>query len=99
LENKAQVIAHALDSSNIVESEKYDELKVRIYGDVIVVTGTRSQTGKGNNVPYSIKERFTDLWVSRGGLWQEVAMHVSPIGATDGAQLSPRTTASVSPTP
>jgi hypothetical protein len=130
LENKVQLIARGLDPSNIVESEKYDELKVRAYGDVIVVTGTRLQTGKGNNVPYSIKQRFTDVWVSRGGLWQQVAMHVSPIGATDGTnlsaaapagqpqstkagaalevaspsgsqapQLSPRRTASASPTP
>ena len=130
LENKVQLIARCLDPGNIVESEKYDELSVRGYGDVIVVTGTRSRTGKGNNVPYSIKERFTNVWVSRGGLWRQVAMHVSPIGATDGAsqsaatpashaqstkagaaselqspaatqapQLSPRTTASASPTP
>lgn len=130
LENKVQLIARCLDPSNIVESEKYDEVSVRAYGDVVVVTGTRSQTRKGNNVPYSIKERFTDVWVSRGGLWRQVAMHVSPIGATDGAsqsatapasqaqstkagaaselqspaatqapQLSPRTTASASPTP
>ena len=90
LENRAQLIARCLDPSNIVESEKYDEFRVRAYGDMIVVTGTRSQTGKGNNVPYSIKERFTDVWVSRGGLWQQVAMHVSPVGATDGlSQVAP----------
>jgi hypothetical protein len=88
LENKVQLIARCLDPSNIVESEKYDELRVRAYGDVIVVTGTRSQTGKGNNVPYSIKERFTDVWVSQGGLWRQIAMHVSPIGATAGAGQS-----------
>jgi hypothetical protein len=130
LENKAQLITRCLDPSNIVESEKYDELSVRAYGDMIVVTGTRSQTGRSNNVPYNIKERFTDVWVSRGGLWRQVAMQVSPIGATDGAsqsptapgsqmestkartasesqspaanrapQLSPHTTASVSPAP
>src|SRR4030095_15951913 len=93
LENKVQLIARCLDPSNIVESEKYDELSVRVYGDVIVVTGTRSQTGKGNNVPYSIKERFTDVWVSQGGLWRQVAMHVSPIGATDGASQSAATPA------
>jgi Domain of unknown function (DUF4440) len=93
LENKVQLIARCLDPSNIVESEKDDELSVRAYGDVIVVTGTRSQTGKGNNVPYSIKERFTDVWVSQGGLWRQVAMHVSPIGATDGASQSAATPA------
>lgn len=94
LENKVQLTARCLDPNNIVESEKYDDLKVRAYGDVMVVTGTRSQTGKGNNVPYSTKERFTDIWVSRGGLWQQVAMHVSSIGATDVASQSPPAPAS-----
>jgi hypothetical protein len=80
LENKAQLIARFLDSTNIVESEKYDELRVRAYGDVIIATGTRSQTGKGNNVPYSVQGRFTDVWVNRAGMWQQVATHVSLIG-------------------
>ena len=88
LENKAQLVGRCLDPTNIVESEKYDELNVRAYGDVIIVTGMLSQTGKGNNVPYSIQRRFTDVWVNRAGMWQQVAMHVSPIGAPAGASQS-----------
>jgi len=88
LENKVQLIARCLDPTNIVESEKYDELNVRAYGDVIIVTGMLSQTGKGNNVPYSIQRRFTDVWVNRTGMWQQVAKHVSPIGAGDVANQS-----------
>jgi hypothetical protein len=89
LENKAQLVARCLDPTNIVESEKYDELNVRAYGDVIIVTGMLSETGKGNNVPHSIQRRFTDVWVNRAGMWQQVAMHVSPIGAGDVASQSP----------
>jgi ketosteroid isomerase-like protein len=88
LENKAQLVGRCLDPTNIVESEKYDELNVRAYGDVIIVTGMLSQTGKGNNVPYSIQRRFTNVWVNRAGMWQQVAMHMSPIGATAGATQS-----------
>jgi ketosteroid isomerase-like protein len=88
LENKAQLAARCLDPTNIVESEKYDELNVRAYGDVIIVTGMLSQTGKGNNVPYSIQRRFTDVWVNRAGMWQQVAMHVTPVGAGDVASQS-----------
>jgi ketosteroid isomerase-like protein len=88
LENKAQLIARRLNPTNIVESEKYDELSVRAYGDVIIATGTLSQTGKDNNVPYNIQGRFTDVWVNRGGMWQQVAMHVSPIGAGNVANQS-----------
>jgi hypothetical protein len=130
LENKAQLIARRLDPTNIVESEKYDELSVRAYGDVIIATGRLSQIGKDNNVPYSTQTRFTDVWANRGGVWKQVAIHVSSIGAGDVAsqsatpaasqpqstkagaaselqspaatqapQLTPRPTASASPTP
>ena len=83
LENKAQLIARRLDPANIVESEKYDELSVRAFGDVIIATGRLSQTGKGNNVPYNTQIRFTEVWANRGGVWKQVAIHVSPIGAND----------------
>ncbi len=78
LENKAQLIARCLDPANSAESERYEELSVRAvrpFGDVIVATGRLSQTGKGNN----IQRRFTDVWVNRGGMWQQVATHVSAI--------------------
>ena len=71
-----------------MESEKYDELSVRAYGDVIIATGRLSQTGKGNNVPYSTQTRFTDVWANRGGVWKQVAIHVSSIGAGDVASQS-----------
>lgn len=87
LENKAQLIARRLDPASIVESEKYDELSVRAYGDVIIATGRLSQTGKGNNVPYSTQTRFTDVWANRGGVWKQVATHVS-IGVGDVASQS-----------
>jgi hypothetical protein len=88
LENKAQLIARRLDPADIVESEKYDELSVRAYGDVIIATGRLSQIGKDNNVPYSTQTRFTDVWANRGGVWKQVAIHVSSIGAGDVASQS-----------
>ena len=93
LENKAQVIARSLDPGNVVESEKYDELSVRAYGDVIVATGKLLQTAKGNNT----QKRFTDVWVNRGGMWQQVASHVSPIEAGGLASQSAAPAASPSP--
>src|SRR5207248_4723843 len=80
LETKAQLIARCLDPANSVESERYEELSVRSvrpFGDVIIATGTLSQTGKGNNT----QRRFTDVWVNRGGMWQQVATHLSAVEA------------------
>ena len=75
LENKAQVIARGIDPATSVESEKYQELSVRPYGDVIVAIGRLSQTANGSTT----QKRFTEVWANRGGMWQQVASHVSAI--------------------
>jgi hypothetical protein len=75
LENKAQVIARCLDPATPVDSEKYEELSVRPYGDVIVAIGRLSQTTNGNTT----QKRFTEVWANRGGMWQQVASHMSAI--------------------
>ena len=84
LENKAQLIAHRLDPANILDSETYDGLAVRAYGDVMIATGKLSQKGKNNGAEYNVQRRFTDVWVNRAGRWQQVATHISPIQAGDG---------------
>ena len=90
LENKAQVIARCLDPAATVESEKYEELSVRPYGDVIIAIGRLSQTAKGNNT----QRRFTDVWVNRGGMWKQVATHISAVAAGNVASQSPAAAAS-----
>ena len=84
LENKAQVIARCLDPATTVESEKYEELSVRAYGDAIIAIGRLSQTAKGNNT----QKRFTDVWVNRGGMWKQVATHISAVEAGNVASQS-----------
>ena len=79
--NKAEVIAdfttHALTYQSIVTSE----VRVRVYGNTAVETGRSTMVGvdKGKAVP--AENRFTRVWVSKGGRWQLVANHYSPMGA------------------
>jgi len=50
---------------------KSDDVKVRMYGNVAVVTGEVTLTGTAKNyVPGP--RRFTEIWVKRGGRWQNV---------------------------
>ncbi len=50
---------------------KSDDLKVRMYGDVAVVTGQLTLTGSAKNyVPGP--RRFTEIWVKRDGHWQNI---------------------------
>ena len=50
---------------------KSDDVKVRTYGNVAVVTGQVTLTGSAKNY-VSGPRRFTEIWVKRGGRWQNV---------------------------
>jgi ketosteroid isomerase-like protein len=50
---------------------KSDDLKVRTYGNVAVVTGQVTLTGSSKNY-HPGPRRFTEIWVKRDGRWQNV---------------------------
>ena len=61
---------------------KYDiftvsDMKVHVYGDAAVVTGTGHTKGKEDGKPIDDTVRFTDTWVKQGGNWVCVATHVT----------------------
>ena len=69
--NKAQDIAENMSAEQGWTSTKSANLKVRIYGDVAVVTGSQTLIGQAKG--YVPGERLvTDLWVKRNGQWVNV---------------------------
>jgi ketosteroid isomerase-like protein len=62
-------------------SAEYSDVKVRVYGDTAIATG--SFRGKGNDAsgkPLDQNERWTDTWVKMpGGKWQCVATQASSV--------------------
>jgi ketosteroid isomerase-like protein len=52
------------------------DIKVRLYGDAAVVTGTGLRSGTYQGKPYAdLRVYWTDTWVRRNGQWQCVASH------------------------
>jgi ketosteroid isomerase-like protein len=60
---------------------KLDDTKVRIVGDVAIVTGRNTITGVFERVSSNVSGsyRFTDVFVKRAGRWQCVASQASRI--------------------
>lgn len=71
---KAQVMAEAFDSgTRNVESGTIDEVEVRLFGNLAVVTGRTHAAGSYQGKHFSVQLRFTDVCEKQAGHWRVVA--------------------------
>ena len=77
--NKKQDIEIDTAGVSRLSTYKLEDLTVRIYGDVAVVTGRNSATGKVLDRAAKAHNRFTDVFVKRDGRWQCVHSQTTPI--------------------
>lgn len=75
--SKSGYITHTADSSVKVDVAEIKDLKVRLHGNVAVVTGAYHERGKSNGKPYEYNDRLTDVWMKVGSQWQVIASHYS----------------------
>ncbi len=61
-----------------IEKLAIDDVRVRPFGDVAVVTG-RTTMVTGGEKPATMVIRFTDVFVRAEGKWLAVASHASPV--------------------
>ena len=59
-------------------SAEYTDLKVTVFGNTAIATGTFTGKGTSAGKPVDARARFTDTWVMANGKWQCVATHDSP---------------------
>ena len=71
IETKAQYLAGITANSDMVKSDEY---KVTIHGNTAIMTHRGTVEGVRN-----MQFRSTHVWMKRGGKWQIVAHHGSPI--------------------
>lgn len=75
IRTKAQSIEEVKSGVVKFEAANVDNLKVRTFGDVAVVTLGQTEQGKNKGKDSSGRFRYTDVWVKRNGRWQAVATH------------------------
>jgi ketosteroid isomerase-like protein len=74
---KLGYISHSADSSVRVEVAQLSDLRVRVHGNVAVVTGAYHESGTSKGKPYEYRDRLTDVWVKSPAGWQVIASHYS----------------------
>jgi ketosteroid isomerase-like protein len=60
-------------------SAEYTDLKVTVFGQTAIATGTFTGKGMSAGKPVDARVRFTDTWVMTNGKWLCVATHDSSL--------------------
>lgn len=71
---------HAMRDLSLASFD-FEELKVRLYGRVAVVSGRLKQSATVGGEDWGGTYLVTDVWVSRDGFWRVVSRHASPTPA------------------
>ena len=69
--NREEEIAQTMASDVKWTASKLSGLKIRVYGDAAIVTGTLTHTGSAKGYVGGAR-LVTHLWVKRNGRWQTV---------------------------
>jgi ketosteroid isomerase-like protein len=81
LQDKAAYLADLTTRARTNDAIANEDVSVRVYGAVGVVTGTSVQSGTRDGAPWGGRFRFTRVWTRRGEAWTMVASHSSRIEA------------------
>ena len=77
---KQQVLEQTFASADRrIDAMNIDEIKVRMFGEMAVVTGRTRATGSYQGRSATATLRFTDVFVFREGRWVIVASHGSTV--------------------
>jgi hypothetical protein len=79
-QNKAQSIAQSAAGGTAWKGRKYGNIKVRIYSDIAVVTGSTELLGTSADFKSGAR-LFTRIFVRRGGRWQDLGGQMTLVPA------------------
>jgi ketosteroid isomerase-like protein len=73
--NRSQQLTTISSGGLNLDYGKSDEVEVRVYDSTAIVTGLFTGKGVFKENIIDIKERYTTVWVKRGGEWKLVKEH------------------------
>lgn len=71
--NKSQQLELIRSGQMKIESGASDNVQVRFYGNMALVIGSFKAKGQFKGQAFDSTERYTSVWVKRGGRWQLIA--------------------------
>jgi ketosteroid isomerase-like protein len=87
---KPQALRGLVSDAASLESTVLKEMKVRVYGDTAVVTGTDTEQGQYHGKDSSGVYVWTDVFVRRDGRWQAVSSQSTRLARDDKSRIFAR---------
>ena len=75
--SKSGYLGHTAAAELRVQISQMTDLRVRMRGNIAIVTGAYHEKGTTKRVPYESRDRFTDVWTKTNRGWQVIAAHYS----------------------
>lgn len=76
--NKADLLSAVKGGALALESLEVADLRVRLFGDVAVMTGHAAVKARVDNEDYSGSYRGTGIFIKRQGRWEVIGVQVGP---------------------
>jgi ketosteroid isomerase-like protein len=78
---KLGYISYSASPSVKIELVEMSDIKIRIHGNTAILTGAYHERGSDNGAPFDYRDRFTDVWMKKGGKWKIISSHYAvPVG-------------------
>ncbi|MBI5068396.1 MAG: nuclear transport factor 2 family protein [Deltaproteobacteria bacterium] len=68
-----------MDPALRIDPYQVEELEVRLYGDVALLSGRTRMTGSYQGKPFESHYRYIDVYVRRGGAWKIVSVQITRV--------------------
>ena len=82
VKTKADILAELKAGDLQFDVLKFDDVRVRIFGDAAVATGRATTKGRSKQGEISGQFRYTRVYVKRSGVWQLVAFQGTPLATS-----------------
>lgn len=79
VETKASFVQGLTDANFSIDPYTVDDLDVRVYGDVALLSGTIRMTGRNVGKPFKSHFRFIDIYRKVDGQWKVMSVQTTRI--------------------
>ena len=79
---KSELLTRVASSASFLDPYKFDEITLRMFGEVAILTGRLSGQMQDSDGIHEINQRYMRVYVKRNERWQAVATQVTKVKET-----------------